>query len=1223
MDDKFQPKNKNENEPINDLDSLQVRKLHDAVRLDDRALIKNLLKTKTVHINARDETGQTALHIACDRGNLDLVKWLVKKKAVINICNSQGEPPLYRAAKVPYLDICEFLLQQGADPMFTIASNYCYPTVLHYLCSFSDTEQTDKLVEVVRYILSRGFNVNAKNRRGMTALHICSESGTVPVVSVLLRYAPNVNLTDINGETALHYAVKSRHAEVCRLLVLNGADVTIKGKNGTPLDIAKQRNYKDIIDILEDPYLKKLAQNCVMNTGGVRIAPLVEPLSKGKKLQYALDLSGRYLETVPDMDEIFAKFTPSIALLKQHSTQPDNPRSLASHSNLKILKRCYSNAVVEIANPETEPLASSEIKKRNDDVSKLPPKVNEKASKILGIIQPKNDLVEVTTKAAQVLGIPEGLNEQLQPPPSTKKKEKKSKLFKSSDVIKEKSSTKTVKRILDPEEVRNLNEKAGQVLGITIGKVSLKVSSSSTRLNKNKNQSTGEMSASAPLFLMSKTPSSIKTEAPSSLQEEKLPNSPPLSPKRQKEKIFLTMKTRPKDGVSSYKKATTLRSDFTPVNERNDIYSTALDDTAIKNLNDKAAEVLGIKISSLTIKEHDEYLPLSPSDPIKRRYHRSDRPGRERRESGPSPNDNAETESPLLKEGKANESQIAILHPASPPSTLNEGSPIKDIFSNERPSNSTTTEDILSQNTVGSNVDTKVINLSQSSAFVPMPSEAAPMTQTVDRDNSKLKTTPSTEDTTNIQKDTSPTGATNESKSQSNNRNETSNAAFRTAETQTNTSPTTPPDIGEATPTKPQVRHRSNSFDDYLRISTRSLTKDTAGHTRRPSSSSNAVTNDPTESVPADFNDNGGASDNSNKMQQSVDLDSRSTRLQTEMVATVADSHVPTSPRFRISIGLLNLSNNILSQIPDAIFQMPQFSNLKVLDLSNNVFELFPTCICKLEKLHTLYLQRNFLKELPHEIGTLKNLRYLSVYNNFLEKLPKAIGSLKKLRVLHLQFNKLTKLPVELCNLPQLEELLVEGNPLFFDEDSTVDIHNTSCRQLLTLIEREHKQKIAHANSKSPPSTRMTLRQTEGPDLELFLADPKSNASFRLFLEKVYASENLLFYNAVEEYRKLELPRANFCEKAFEIFNTFINPHTVGDKEINLPGWVRDELIATFSFKNNGDSPQNMNTLAIVERNYDNPNITKNTFDKAQKHILEILRYDIWPRFLQSEYFTR
>jgi ankyrin repeat protein len=99
MDDKFQPKNKNENEPINDLDSLQVRKLHDAVRLDDRALIKNLLKTKTVHINARDETGQTALHIACDRGNLDLVKWLVKKKAVINICNSQGEPPLYRAAK--------------------------------------------------------------------------------------------------------------------------------------------------------------------------------------------------------------------------------------------------------------------------------------------------------------------------------------------------------------------------------------------------------------------------------------------------------------------------------------------------------------------------------------------------------------------------------------------------------------------------------------------------------------------------------------------------------------------------------------------------------------------------------------------------------------------------------------------------------------------------------------------------------------------------------------------------------------------------------------------------------------------------------------------------------------------------------------------------------------------------------------------------------------------
>jgi hypothetical protein len=106
----------------------------------------------------------------------------------------------------------------------------------------------------------------------------------------------------------------------------------------------------------------------------------------------------------------------------------------------------------------------------------------------------------------------------------------------------------------------------------------------------------------------------------------------------------------------------------------------------------------------------------------------------------------------------------------------------------------------------------------------------------------------------------------------------------------------------------------------------------------------------------------------------------------------------------------------------------------------------------------------------------------------------------------------------------------------------------------------------------------------------------------------------------------LELSRARFCEKAFEIFDKFINPQTAGDKEINLPAWIRNELLEIFSTQpqnNRNNNFQSTEITTIVERNYDNSKITKNTFDKAQKHILELLRYDIWPRFLQSEYFVR
>jgi hypothetical protein len=46
MDEKTSPRQE-KNKEI-DPDSLEVMKFHDAVRLDDRSLIKQLLKTKTV-----------------------------------------------------------------------------------------------------------------------------------------------------------------------------------------------------------------------------------------------------------------------------------------------------------------------------------------------------------------------------------------------------------------------------------------------------------------------------------------------------------------------------------------------------------------------------------------------------------------------------------------------------------------------------------------------------------------------------------------------------------------------------------------------------------------------------------------------------------------------------------------------------------------------------------------------------------------------------------------------------------------------------------------------------------------------------------------------------------------------------------------------------------------------------------------------------------------------
>lgn len=63
----------------------------------------------------KQKTNRTALILASDRGNLDLVKLLVENGAEINYTNSNEEDALSAATLSDRYDIVLYLLQQGAD----------------------------------------------------------------------------------------------------------------------------------------------------------------------------------------------------------------------------------------------------------------------------------------------------------------------------------------------------------------------------------------------------------------------------------------------------------------------------------------------------------------------------------------------------------------------------------------------------------------------------------------------------------------------------------------------------------------------------------------------------------------------------------------------------------------------------------------------------------------------------------------------------------------------------------------------------------------------------------------------------------------------------------------------------------------------------------------------------------------------------------------------------
>ncbi|KAF7590226.1 hypothetical protein BBP40_003110, partial [Aspergillus hancockii] len=77
---------------------------------------------------------------------------------------------------------------------------------------------------VVALLLQRGVNVNVRNSRGQTPLHIAAQNGQLGVVRLLLASQQiDVDARDQQGSTPLHMASEKGHVEVVQLLVANGA----------------------------------------------------------------------------------------------------------------------------------------------------------------------------------------------------------------------------------------------------------------------------------------------------------------------------------------------------------------------------------------------------------------------------------------------------------------------------------------------------------------------------------------------------------------------------------------------------------------------------------------------------------------------------------------------------------------------------------------------------------------------------------------------------------------------------------------------------------------------------------------------------------------------------------------------------------------------------------------------------------------------------------------
>ena len=188
--------------------------LHEAVAGSPNTETVEMLLAYGSDVNAKDDSGITALHLAAFYAQLETMELLIKHGSEVNAVDFQNETVLHSAVQSGDFKTVSFVIGHGGCHSLNIA-NVKGNTPLHV--AFSAFYLGERLIKLLRLFVASGSNVRATNTWGSTVLHLAAMKGyggkddncSTSVIKLLIEAGCNSTAEDRKGKTALHYAART------------------------------------------------------------------------------------------------------------------------------------------------------------------------------------------------------------------------------------------------------------------------------------------------------------------------------------------------------------------------------------------------------------------------------------------------------------------------------------------------------------------------------------------------------------------------------------------------------------------------------------------------------------------------------------------------------------------------------------------------------------------------------------------------------------------------------------------------------------------------------------------------------------------------------------------------------------------------------------------------------------------------------------------------------